>query len=219
MSITQSYFLAHSARGKLSKEASRSDHDLRLLVGHANLLDSLMVDLANAEQEQERWFNQSVNKVEEQRAQKVDTIVEDEAEDEEEVEEDSDDESDYDEEEIRSIRQVSNATITTTEIEIEEPEFEDDEEDNLDLTLTRSPSRHAAPELSSDSESDSDDEPMPRSPPQISYDAFTEKQRQSIATTSFYDKKQPSLQSQQRALVQDGFYLPERQQQPMIAAF
>ena len=29
MSITQTYFLAHSARGKLSREASRSDHDLR----------------------------------------------------------------------------------------------------------------------------------------------------------------------------------------------
>src|ERR1700759_4741980 len=61
MSITQTYFLAHSARGKLSKEAARADPDLRLLVGHANILDSLMLDLANAEQEQERWFNKSVS--------------------------------------------------------------------------------------------------------------------------------------------------------------
>ena len=65
MSITQTYFLAHSARGKLSKEAARADHDLRLLVGHANMLDSLMLDLANAEQEQERWFNQTVSGTEE----------------------------------------------------------------------------------------------------------------------------------------------------------
>ncbi|KAF3389544.1 hypothetical protein F1880_003220 [Penicillium rolfsii] len=61
MSITQTYYLAHTARKKLTREASRADHDLRLLVGHANLLDSLMLDLADAEREQERWFNQTVS--------------------------------------------------------------------------------------------------------------------------------------------------------------
>ena len=55
MSITQTYFLA---RSKLSVEALRPDHHLRLLVGHANLLDSLMIELAEAEQMQ--WFNCSV---------------------------------------------------------------------------------------------------------------------------------------------------------------
>ncbi|ROT36042.1 hypothetical protein SODALDRAFT_328423 [Sodiomyces alkalinus F11] len=60
MSITQTYYLAHKARAKLAYEASRADHDLRLLVGHANLLDSLMFELADAEREQESWFNQSV---------------------------------------------------------------------------------------------------------------------------------------------------------------
>ena len=33
MSVTQTFYLAHKARGKLSSEASRSDHNLRLLVG------------------------------------------------------------------------------------------------------------------------------------------------------------------------------------------
>lgn len=61
MSITQTYYLAHTARKKLTREASRADHDLRLLVGHANLLDSLVLDLADAEREQERWFNQTVS--------------------------------------------------------------------------------------------------------------------------------------------------------------
>lgn len=61
MSITQTYYLAHTARKKLTREASRADHDLRLLVGHANFLDSLMLDLAEAEREQERWFNQTVS--------------------------------------------------------------------------------------------------------------------------------------------------------------
>lgn len=60
MSITQTYFLAHKARAKLSSEAGRPDHNLRLLVGHANLLDTLMLELADAEREQESWFNQSV---------------------------------------------------------------------------------------------------------------------------------------------------------------
>ncbi|RDA83060.1 hypothetical protein CP532_3855 [Ophiocordyceps camponoti-leonardi (nom. inval.)] len=60
MSITQTYQLAHRARAKLSFEAAQPDHDLRLLVGHANMLDSLMLELADVEREQEQWFNQSV---------------------------------------------------------------------------------------------------------------------------------------------------------------
>ncbi|KAG7293981.1 hypothetical protein NEMBOFW57_004042 [Staphylotrichum longicolle] len=60
MSIAQTYFLAYKARAKLSSEAARPDHNLRLLLGHANLLDSLILELAVAEREQESWFNQSV---------------------------------------------------------------------------------------------------------------------------------------------------------------
>merc|ERR1712230_277093 len=62
MSLTQTYYVASTARSKLGREASRADHNLRLLVGHANLLDQLMVDLADAEKEQEAWFNQTVQK-------------------------------------------------------------------------------------------------------------------------------------------------------------
>lgn len=61
MTIAQTYYLAHTARKKLTTQAARADHDLRLLVGHANLLDSLMLELSDAEQEKERWFNQSVH--------------------------------------------------------------------------------------------------------------------------------------------------------------
>ena len=88
MSITQTYYLAHAARKKLTREASRADHDLRLLVGHANLLDSLMLDLADAEQEQERWFNQTVSGVSKsapssdaRHIQWAETVVEDPEED------------------------------------------------------------------------------------------------------------------------------------------
>ena len=222
MSITQTYFLAHSARGKLSKEASRSDHDLRLLVGHANLLDSLMIDLASAEQEQERWFNKSVSgaKASEEETtsqQWAETIIEEpEADWEVEDAESTDDESQYDEDE--DTKMTSSAVITTTEIE--EDVEEDEEEGDGELALTRTPSRHAPPELSADSDSDSEDEHMPPSPPQPTFDSFTEKQRQAIATTSFYDKKDAALTAtEQQTFAQEGFYLPSRQQPTMIAAY
>jgi hypothetical protein len=200
MSITQTYFLAHSARGKLSKEASRPDHDLRLLVGHANMLDSLMLDLANAEQEQERWFNNIVtgsSEEAEEKAKHVETIPE-------EVEEESEDE----------------AEITSVEVDSDMEDYEEEEE----LTLTRTASRHSPPELSLDSDSsDSDeDEHMPPSPPAPTVETFNEKQRQAIATTSYYDAKQQASSltiEESEAFEQEGFFLPSRQQPTIIAAY
>ncbi|RMZ79594.1 hypothetical protein DV737_g3277, partial [Chaetothyriales sp. CBS 132003] len=174
MSITQTYFLAHSARGKLSKEAARPDHDLRLLVGHANMLDSLMLDLANAEQEQERWFNRSL--------------------------------SESDEEEEESVDHVG--TILEEE-ESEEREAED---------ITRITEAEIDQDLDSDSE---DDESMPPSPPQTTIQLLSEKQRQSIATTSYYDTNDASILSpvESETFEQEGFYLPSRQQPIQIAAY
>ncbi|ERF69649.1 hypothetical protein EPUS_03641 [Endocarpon pusillum Z07020] len=206
MSITQTYFLAHSARGKLSKEASRADHDLRLLVGHANLLDSLMLDLASAEQEQEQWFAKSLSQSEESVEEpKADW----EAEDADESESESDSEYDEDAEMIEATTQAPNVTVT--EVNEEDADFEeDDEEDYGDLALTRTASRHSPPELSSDSESDSEDEPMPPSPPSTTFDAFTEHQRQAIGNP----QKDASLsESQQEAFIEEGFFLPSRSQQ------
>ena len=94
MSLTQTYYIAASARSKLGKEACRADHDLRLLVGHANLLDSLMIELQDAERQQEAWFNQTMAKAskpeEPRHVQWVDSIVE------EDEDSDSDSESDFD---------------------------------------------------------------------------------------------------------------------------
>ncbi len=219
MSISQTYFLAHSARGKLSKEASRADHDLRLLVGHANLLDSLMLDLASAEQEQEQWFNKSLSQSEE-------AVQEPEADWEADDAEasDSDSDSDYDED-VEMVSQSTTTTTIVTATEVDEEVFdEDDEEDYGDLALTRTVSRHSPPELSEDSESESEDEHMPPSPPSATFDSFTEHQRQAIAHPS----KDTSLsETQQEAFIEEGFYLPSRpqdeqsqQSQPtMIAAF
>lgn len=221
MSITQTYFLAHSARGKLSKEASRPDHDLRLLVGHANMLDHLMIDLANAEQEQERWFNKSVSgavESEEELSHQETIVEESEADWDVEEAESSDDESEYDEEEAK-VQAATIVTTTTTEFD-SESEDEDDEENYGDLALTRTTSRHSPPELSADSDSESEDEHMPLSPPTSTTDTFSEQQRQAIATTSFYDAKDTSLSpAEQETFAESGFFLPSRHQPAIIAAY
>lgn len=200
MSITQTYFLAHSARGKLSREAARADHDLRLLVGHANMLDQLMIDLATAEQEQERWFNQSLSGTREKEVTHEDTIVEEPEADWEAEDAESEDESDYEEEQIKPT--------SSTEVDMEE----DDEQDDS-LALTRTVSRHSPPELTLDDDSDSDDEHMPPSPPNLSVDTLTAKQSSPVNTIALY----PSTKSE--SLESDGIYLSTRQQPTIIAAY
>jgi hypothetical protein len=230
MSVTQTYYLAHTARGKLSSEAARADHNLRLLVGHANLLDSLMLELAEAEQEQESWFNQSVkkaNKTEEPKhIQWADTIVEDPEEDwqAEDADDSSDSDSEYDSDEdmemeagILSLSRVQSHNIVHSAQEVDE--YDDDEEDFEGLALHRTPSHAASPpELDHDSDS-SEDESMPPSPPSHSLPAFSEKEREQIATTSFYAKSTASIpQSEQQAFFEEGFYLPQRTQPGLISA-
>ena len=241
MSLTQTYYLAHTARGKLSKEAAKSDHDLRLLVGHANLLDGLMLDLADAEREQESWFNQTVKgaaKASEEpekpkHIQWADSIPEEAIEEEDWDAEVSDNESDSDDEEDEEIAPAqrlplgrTNASTTVTAMEIDEDEdMEDDDEFEEGLILTRTSSNHP-PELLHESDSESEDESMPPSPPasEMHFDSLSEKQRQAIATTSFY----PSIPSQsdaahltaseQDSFFDEGFYIPQRQQQGLVSA-
>jgi hypothetical protein len=211
MSLTQTYYIASSARAKLGKEACRPDHNLRLLVGHANLLDSLMLDLQDAEREQEAWFNQTVQKAqkaEEPRHIKwADTIVEEEDEEEEEDAEESDADSDYDEEDFQMIMAGRNGirqapvSITSEDMdedEDEEEDFYDEEEDVPELALTRTQSHSASPpELIDDS--DSEDDSPPASPPQPNFDL------------ELFDKKHT-------ALIEDGFFIPQRAA-PMVAAY
>lgn len=203
MSITQTYYLAHKARAKLSQQAARPDHDLRLLVGHANLLDSLMLELADAEREQESWFNQSVRGASvhhEERIDYEDTIIE------EPEDWDSDDSSDSSEDEddedvvmagavsFRRMAPLASKVQTQYEHAIEDDD-EDDDEDFAQLGLMRSPSHpNSPPELDDDSDT-SEDEPMPPSPPTQTL-TFTEKEiKEAQETASFYS---------------EGFYLPPR---------
>jgi len=224
MSLSQTYYIAASARNKLGREAGRPDHDLRLLVGHANLLDSLMLELADAEREQEAWFNQTVRKAAKaEEAKHIQWIDRIEEEDEEE-EDDSDSDSDSDHEEeadfemLAPLRRITTPAVEISSREIEEDEEDEDfydEEDDEEHSLRRS-SSSSPPELVHDD--DSDDEAMPPSPPQPTLE-FSEKQRAAIATTAYYEEKNAASLSEpeQTSFVEDGYFIPERNA-PLIAA-
>ena len=214
MSLTQTYYLAHTARAKLSKEAARADHDLRLLVGHANLLDGLMIDLAEAEREQESWFNQTISGATSDEGRHVQwtdslpAVVED-------YEEDSENESDADGEDeddevsygtAAPIRRFVSPPATTDAMDLDSDEEEDDEECYEHLQLTRTPSRSSPPELLHESDSDSEDDSMPPSPPapEMQMPVFSEKERQANLAR---EKQQDSISD----FYEEGFYLPQRQ--------
>lgn len=187
MSVTQTYYLAHKARAKLSREAAQADHDLRLLVGHANLLDSLMLELAGAEQEQERRFNQSVRgagKAAGRCVQWADRIAE-QAEEEldsdssnSDSDSDSDSDSEFDDSDhVHMVNTVAARSSSTSPASAaqraqlaheEEGMMSDDdlEEDYIQLELVRTHSHSTSPpELLIDHDSESsDDESMPPSP-------------------------------------------------------
>ncbi|KAJ5502294.1 hypothetical protein N7463_005168 [Penicillium fimorum] len=236
MSITQTYYLAHTARKKLTREASRADHDLRLLVGHANLLDSLMYDLADAEREQERWFNQTVSGATKasapstrQHIQWASTVVEEPEEDwdpedasdlDSELSDSDSDDSDYDETEFvinTPVRRRSPSPVV--HFHHEDLLEEDDEGDDTDsdfeyddaeeLSLTRSFSRQSPPELLSDSDGESEDEATPPSPPQPTLETFDEKEPATTAITL--------AGSDQPHLFEQGYF--GAQEQTIIEAF
>jgi hypothetical protein len=170
MSLSQTYRVASFARSKLGKEASRPDHNLRMLVGHANLLDSLMLELRDAERQQEAWFNQAVKKAqkeeEPQHVRWVDTIsVEQVMEDDDS---DSDSDSDFDEEEFEftsaPLRRLKSPPVTMTSSQDYDDDVYEDLDDAPELALTRTESH--PPELVDDSDSESEDSSPPTTPPQ-----------------------------------------------------
>jgi hypothetical protein len=195
MSLTQTYYIAASARSKLGKEACRADHDLRLLVGHANLLDSLMIELQDAERQQEQWFNQTMakaSKTEEPRhIQWADSIAEELDEDDEDDVSDSDSDNEDDFDMIPMPRRIAQSPVQISTMEVDDDDSEDDDdfyddmEDDSELALTRVPSQsQSPPELTFEEESD--DESPPTSPPQSTLN-FS--QKEGMLTTTFYDAK------------------------------
>ncbi len=235
MSITQTYFLAHKARAKLSHEAGQPDHNLRLLVGHANLLDSLMLDLADAEREQESWFTQSVRgasptspQAEGRHIQWADSAVVEEDWEADSSDSDSDsDDSDVDMEDVAPLplSRISSNNITPPsptlrpmDAEFDDEEEEEEEEDYGSLTLTRSQSHSTSPpELEHDSDS-SDDESMPPSPPTTLIPAFSQKQRETTVTTKYLDPRQDEEEDDKSNFYNEGYYLPPRNPTRLVSA-
>jgi len=189
MSLKTVYLTASTARSKLGREASLADHNLRRLVGHANLLDSLMIELADAEREQEAWFNQSVSNASKSEPRHVTWVDQTIEEDDAEYESDSDDEMDEEEQGYFSIMPTK---IREAPVTLSSDDFED-LDSSEDLKLTRVASHQSPPELThedQDSESDSEDE-LP-SPEQVSLRRLSAKE--------------------------EAFYHQQQQQTPMIAA-
>lgn len=242
MSVTQVYFLAHKARAKLSGEAARSDHNLRLLVGHANLLDSLMLEIADAEREQESWFNHSVRSaapVKERHVQWADSIVEDDDEDDEEwqAESSSDDSSDdsdeeeeeYDEDEVMAdamaLRRMQRPALVAPQppasprMEVDDQdvfEVDDDEEDYAQLALSRTHSHSSQPPELDHDEDTSEDESMPPSPESSLIDSFAEgaeEEHDAAAALQEQDKDKSST-----SFYDQGFYLPPRSPARLVTA-
>lgn len=246
MSLTQTYVVAHTARGKLSKEAARGDHDLRLLVGHANLLDVLTAELQTAEREQEAWFDRTVKasrKAEDpKRVQWSDSVAEEQDED-MEIPDGSDDDSDtastvssdedmleaYQEEEPAQMKVAPrrpkspppaiNYEPTFDDEDEEEDLIYDEDEDNHDLALTRTASHSAnPPELIHDSDSDEEDS-GPSSPPEFATATFS---RQGIRAVDFAAMQKPQQTPSAPATLLGGdmpaAHQPH-QQAPAIAAF
>lgn len=61
LSVTQTYMVAHQARGKLAKEARCADHNLHRLVCHANMLDTIIEALSRAEAQQQSYIQHLIH--------------------------------------------------------------------------------------------------------------------------------------------------------------
>ena len=165
MSAIQTYSLVHTARGKLSSEASRAEYNLRRLVGHANFLDSLMLEVAEIQREHETWLNQftpqASNPTKQRHIQWADAVVDDREEDRRPGNADSSDlsGSDSDHSSGEEVGEQISSPYPTGEHN-EEREFEDNaEEDYNDLALHRTQSHsHSPPDLECDLDDFSDDD-------------------------------------------------------------
>ncbi|KAH3681604.1 hypothetical protein WICPIJ_007478 [Wickerhamomyces pijperi] len=134
MFMDDTYLLAARARSKLTNEASKQEHDLRKLVGHANLLDNIMERI---ETHKDQLANESIYKLSHSNnsvrftplSARVSVIEEDSSDEEDEDDDEqeqfqspeilydtneisSDDESDDDEEGNEEWIDYGNSTIT-----------------------------------------------------------------------------------------------------------
>lgn len=137
MSIAETYLLASKARAKLTKEAAKGDHDLRVLVSHANLLDNLMESIHNhkfpkQQQQPSSILHKTTTPSNLHHTTTVTFVDEDELDDEFSSDDDiveEDDEINY------TINYDSDSDSDSEDDEdYEDYEFESEEEDEEDIT-------------------------------------------------------------------------------------
>ncbi|KAK4551494.1 hypothetical protein LTR86_011135 [Recurvomyces mirabilis] len=187
MSLQQTYDVASIARSKLDREANRKDHDLRLLVGHADLLEALMLDLPVAEGQQDGSFTQSVEEIPKTERPNYTHLEETIPKPEEEECDDASDAGSAYDEDADVIYKIPARTLASPVFEakssvVELDESSDkDEENDEQHALMRVPSwRRSPPELMDDgSDSESDNESLPSSPERQSFE-LSEKQLQAM---------------------------------------
>jgi len=150
MSIAETYLLASKARTKLTNEASKQDHDLRVLVCHANLLDNLMETIHDYKFPKQQDSKQSIQPVSildnanftPSRLQHTTTVsyIDDDDDSDSDSDSDSDDwESDLEEEDEiveEDYEDGSRVSYTITDSDSEEEE-EEDEEDMVKDEVTK----------------------------------------------------------------------------------
>lgn len=226
MTVTQTYRLAHTARGKLSAEASRGEYDLRVLVGHANLLDNLMIELAEAEKEQEEFYNNNLRSPSPYAHTVEDLKIPDESDsdsDDEDVDADfRSDYSDFEEEQFARMAVPAKHSSRPSLIAVaedldeeEQDEYDDQDYNNPDLSLSRTHSHldvaheQNVPELVHDSDDSDDESHSP--PPSPDYSSVT------ITDFAMATRKPTTTTTAEEALHENGFWIPEQQPQ-MIAA-
>lgn len=179
MNRVQTLYLAHVARQKLALEASYDDLDLRVVVGHANLLDNLMMYLATTEQEPEpkqeqtrvAYFNQSrhrqLNTINKNRLagldgeeQQADNLSDDDNDD----DDSTDDETEF--------QHIDSKTVAVSELS----DTDSDDQAEEEFALVRTKSHHSPPELFHDCESDPDATRTKshHSPPELFHDSESE---------------------------------------------
>jgi hypothetical protein len=159
MSVTQTYMIAHQARGKLAKEANSPDHNLHRLVCHANMLDTLIFDLAHAEEEQDSYLNKLSSGMKKKparkpRVEKWSQVVVDKLEEESGSEEEHDlsEDDDSSEEEYEHCENKdsdkANVIVSVVISEEEEESANTLQEEHARLALERTKSRHQFPKIS-----------------------------------------------------------------------
>lgn len=195
MSLTQAYYIATSARSKLREEASRADLNLRLLIGHANFLDSFLIKLQDAKRKQEAWISHTMteasNNEKPSHLQWADRVADSDSDSDSDSDFDSDSDSDFDDNfhMISMPRRITQTPIQISTVESDEDDkYYDKIDTDAELAPTRVPFQIQQPaELFYKEDSEDDIQPTP---PSAAWLEFSEKE--ALLTTTYYIGKVPS---------------------------